>query len=49
MTGPVREHAGPLAWWQWLAPDGWATQPYWPEGYHGKVWNWLHGKGWRTG
>jgi hypothetical protein len=22
---------------------------YWPEGTHGKVWNWFHGNGWRTG
>lgn len=34
------------AWWQFLAPAGWATQWYWPEGTRGKVWNLLHGRGW---
>lgn len=32
--------------WAMLAPHGWATQPYWPEG-RGKVHNFFHGHGWR--
>jgi hypothetical protein len=29
-----------LAYFDW--PRGWWTQPYWPDGQHGKVWNWVH-------
>jgi hypothetical protein len=36
------------ALWQFLAPPGWATDWYWPEGVHGKVWNFFHGYGWRV-
>jgi hypothetical protein len=35
--------------WAFLAPAGWATEWYFPEGYHGKVWNLFHGQGWRAG
>jgi hypothetical protein len=37
------------ALWEFAAPTGWATQWYWPAGTHGKVWNLLHGQGWRIG
>jgi hypothetical protein len=30
------------------APAGWATQWYWPPGVHGRVYNLLHGVGWRV-
>jgi hypothetical protein len=33
--------------WAYFAPAGWATQPYWPAGVHGKVYNFFHRKGWR--
>lgn len=33
--------------WQYFAPHGWATQWYWNEDTHGKVWNLFHGRGWR--
>lgn len=29
--------------WQYFAPVGWATQWYWPEGVHGRLWNGLRG------
>lgn len=35
--------------WSYFAPAGWATQWYWTPGTRGKVWNLLHGKGWRIG
>lgn len=31
--------------WAYFSP--WATQPYWPLGVRGPLWNWLHGNGWR--
>lgn len=34
-----------LAFFDW--PRSWWDQPYWPEGSHAKVWNFLHGRGWR--
>jgi hypothetical protein len=34
--------------WAYFAPDGWATQWYWPDGVHGKVRNLLHGRGWHV-
>lgn len=34
--------------WAYLAPAGWATQWYWPDGVRGRVWNLLHGRGWRV-
>lgn len=47
-TKPVREprtgHDGLLAY---FGPAGWWTQWYWPAGKRGKVYNWLHGRGWR--
>lgn len=47
-TRPAREprtgHDGLLAY---FGPAGWWTQWYWPAGSRGKVWNWLHGRGWR--
>jgi hypothetical protein len=36
------------ALWEFLAPAGVATQWYWPEGTHGKLWNLAHGYGWRV-
>jgi hypothetical protein len=36
------------ALWMFAAPADWATQWYWPEGVHGKVWNLAHGRGWRV-
>jgi hypothetical protein len=34
--------------WAFFAPPGWATDWYWPEGVHGKVWNFFHGYGWQV-
>jgi hypothetical protein len=35
------------ALWSFAAPAGWAAQWYWPPGVRGRVFNLLHGKGWR--
>lgn len=34
--------------WAYFAPPGWATQWYYPEEVHGKVWNLFHGRGWQV-
>jgi hypothetical protein len=34
--------------WSFFAPPGWATQWYYPEDVHGKVWNLFHGHGWQV-
>jgi hypothetical protein len=34
--------------WEYFAPAGWATQWYWPEGVHGKLWNLVRGYGWQV-
>jgi hypothetical protein len=48
-----REALREFGWLRALAayfgPAGWWTQEYWPEGRRGKVWNLLHGNGWRVG
>lgn len=33
--------------WRYFAPAGIATQRYWPPGCRGRLWNFLHGNGWR--
>lgn len=48
MRGPVRERLSLRDLWEYFAPEGWATQWYWPEGGHGKMWNLLHGLGWKV-
>jgi hypothetical protein len=48
MSRSVREHLTVRDWWCFLAPSGWATDWYFPEGVHGKVWNFLHGYGWQV-
>jgi hypothetical protein len=48
MSGAHRTDDGLISnLWQAFTPAGWATQWYWPDGSRGKVWNFLHGKGWR--
>jgi hypothetical protein len=48
MNGPVHERVTIQDVWAFIAPAGWATQWYWPEGVHGKVWNFFHGRGWQV-
>jgi hypothetical protein len=48
VKGPVRERLRPGDLWRFFAPPGWATQWYYPEGVHGKVYNFFHGRGWRV-
>lgn len=31
-----------------FGPAGWWTDWYYPEGVHGKVWNFFHGYGWKV-
>jgi hypothetical protein len=33
---------------QYFDSRGLFTQWYWPEGSRGKLWNFLHGNGWRV-
>jgi hypothetical protein len=34
--------------WTYLGCDGLIAQWYWPENVHGKIWNFVHLKGWRV-